>query len=283
MHLTAAAEITPSGVPPMPHRKSTGRSRRDREQRAGDVAVGDQPHARAGRRGSPRCPPRGAGGRARRPSRRATSVPLRSAISSTVLPSGRSRSSRSAMLRRRRPSSPCRRRARGRTSCRARTSAITASAFGMPVRAQARALERVDGDVDLRRRAVADRLAVVEHRRLVLLALADHHDAVHVDRVQHGVHAVDGGLVGRLLVAACRPSARPAARRPRSRARARARGCGRAVSALWSSTGLPVACGCVRSRRRGWRRRPSSGSCPAAPRNQPMPRPISPAARPAGR
>ncbi len=80
-------------------------------------------------------------------------------------------------------------------------SAITASALGMPLRRQRRALERIDGDVDLRRRAVADLLAVVEHRRLVLLALADHDDAVHLDRVQHVAHAVDGGLVGRLLVA----------------------------------------------------------------------------------
>ena len=74
------------------------------------------------------------------------------------------------------------------------------------LRAQAGALERVDGDVDLGRRAVADLLAVVEHRRLVLLPLADHDDAVHVDRVQHGVHAVDGGLVGGLLVAAADPA-----------------------------------------------------------------------------
>ena len=51
-------------------------------------------------------------------------------------------------------------------------------------------------------RAVADLLAVGQHRRLVLLALADHDDAVHVDGVEHGVHAVDGGLVGGLLVAA---------------------------------------------------------------------------------
>ena len=50
-----------------------------------------------------------------------------------------------------------------------------------PVRGQARALERVDGDVDVRQRAVADVLAVVEHRRLVLLALADHDDAVHME------------------------------------------------------------------------------------------------------
>jgi hypothetical protein len=43
-------------------------------------------------------------------------------------------------------------------------------------------------------------LAVVEHRRLVLLALADHHDAVHVHGVQHRVHPVDRRLVGGLLV-----------------------------------------------------------------------------------
>ena len=70
-----------------------------------------------------------------------------------------------------------------------------------PVRGERRALERVDGDVDLRRRAVADLLAVVEHRRLVLLALADHDDAVHLHRLEHVAHAVDGGLVGGLLVA----------------------------------------------------------------------------------
>ena len=73
-------------------------------------------------------------------------------------------------------------------------------------RAQARALERVDGDVDLRLRAVADVLAVVQHRRLVLLPLADHDDAVHADRRKHGVHAVHGGLVGGDLVAAADPA-----------------------------------------------------------------------------
>ncbi len=66
---------------------------------------------------------------------------------------------------------------------------------------EARTLERVDRDVDLGRLAVADDLAVVEHRRLVLLAFADHHDAVHLDRVENGVHAVHRSLVGRLLVA----------------------------------------------------------------------------------
>ena len=52
------------------------------------------------------------------------------------------------------------------------------------------------------RRAIADPLAVVEHRRLVLLALADDDDAVHGDRGQHGTHRIDRGLVDALLVAA---------------------------------------------------------------------------------
>ena len=73
---------------------------------------------------------------------------------------------------------------------------------GHPQRGQARALQRIDGDVDLGRGPVADLLAVVEHRRLVLLALADHDDAVHRHRVEHLAHGVDGRLVGALLVAA---------------------------------------------------------------------------------
>ena len=81
-------------------------------------------------------------------------------------------------------------------------SAITAIALGMPS-----AVRRVpsSGSTAMSTcggRAVADLLAVVEHRRLVLLALADHDDAVHRDRVEHVAHRVDGGLVGGLLVAA---------------------------------------------------------------------------------
>ena len=72
----------------------------------------------------------------------------------------------------------------------------------MAERAQPRPLERVDRDVDLRPLAVPDLLAVGEHRRLVLLALADDDHAVHRHRVEDGVHAVDGGLVGGFP---CRP------------------------------------------------------------------------------
>ena len=56
------------------------------------------------------------------------------------------------------------------------------------------------------RAAVADLLAVEEHRRFVLLALADHDDAVHRDRVEHVAHRVDGGAVGGDLVAAADPA-----------------------------------------------------------------------------
>ena len=78
----------------------------------------------------------------------------------------------------------------------------------LPERRQARPLERVDGDVDLGAVAGADHLAVVEHRRLVLLALADHDDAVHLDGAEHQAHRVDGSLVGLLLLAPPDPAGR---------------------------------------------------------------------------
>ena len=81
-------------------------------------------------------------------------------------------------------------------------SAITASALGIPCAASVVPSSGSTAMSTCGGRAVADLLAVVEHRRLVLLALADHHQAVHRDRLQHVAHAVDGGLVGGLLVAA---------------------------------------------------------------------------------
>ena len=80
-------------------------------------------------------------------------------------------------------------------------------------RGQPRALERVDGDVDRRAAAVADLLAVVEHRRLVLLPLADHDDAVHAHGVEHEAHRVDRGAVGLLLLAPADPAGRGERRR----------------------------------------------------------------------
>ena len=80
---------------------------------------------------------------------------------------------------------------------------------------QARAVDRIDGDVDRRGVAVADLLADVEHRRLVLLALADDDDTVHVDEPEAPAHRVDGGLVRR-SPSGCGPCAGlPPSRRPR--------------------------------------------------------------------
>ena len=52
MHLIAAAEITPSGVPPIPISMSTPVGLRGGD-RGGDVAVADQVHARARLRAAP--------------------------------------------------------------------------------------------------------------------------------------------------------------------------------------------------------------------------------------
>ena len=68
------------------------------------------------------------------------------------------------------------------------------------------AVDRVDRDVALGAGAVADLLAVEEHRRVVLLALADHDGAAHADRADHVAHRVDGLLVGVVLVAAADPA-----------------------------------------------------------------------------
>ena len=85
-------------------------------------------------------------------------------------------------------------------------SAITDERAREALGGQRGAFERVDGDVDLGRAAVADLLAVVEHRGFVLLALADHDDAVHRDGVEHEAHRVDCGLVGGDLVAVADPA-----------------------------------------------------------------------------
>src|SRR5207342_609339 len=66
----------------------------------------------------------------------------------------------------------------------------------------------VDGDVDLGAYPVPHFLAVEEHRRLVLLALADDDDAAHRDRVEHEAHRVDRSLVGSDLVPAPDPTGR---------------------------------------------------------------------------
>ena len=67
-------------------------------------------------------------------------------------------------------------------------------------------VDGVDGDVDLRTRAVADLLAVVEHRGVVLLALADDDDTVHADARDEVTHGLDGGTVGAVLVTSPDPA-----------------------------------------------------------------------------
>ena len=74
-------------------------------------------------------------------------------------------------------------------------------------RGQAGAVDRVDRDVDGGARAGSDLLAVVEHGRLVLLALADHHDARHLDGGDELAHRVDRGAVAPVLVAPSDPAA----------------------------------------------------------------------------
>ena len=61
--------------------------------------------------------------------------------------------------------------------------------------------------------AGADLLADIEHRRLVHLALADHHGAVDRDAVERLAHRLDRGAVGLVLAA----EAHPAGRRQRRR------------------------------------------------------------------
>ena len=74
-----------------------------------------------------------------------------------------------------------------------------------PVGAQPGAVDRVDGDVAGRAGAVADLLAVEQHRRVVLLALADDHHAAHRHRVDQHPHRVHRGPVGPVLVTAAHP------------------------------------------------------------------------------
>ena len=78
-------------------------------------------------------------------------------------------------------------------------------------RTQVRALERIDGDIDLRQpggRAAAiprvrqpDLFANVQHRRLVALPLADDNRAVDRHRVHHAPHRLYGDVIGLVAIA----------------------------------------------------------------------------------
>ena len=175
--------------------------------RARDVAVGDQPHPRAGL--------------ADLLDERVVAVAvedhgdqvahrLRRALGERVQVLGRGRldvDRRRARSGRRR-SSPCRRRGPGRTSCRARTSAIDREGAVRPLRSSVVPSTGSTAMSTSGRASVADPLPVEEHRRLVLLALADDDDAVHRDRAEHDAHGVDGRIVGARSCRPCPTSAR---------------------------------------------------------------------------
>ncbi len=195
----AAAEMTPSGVPPIPQRRSTG----ERSVTASSEAETSPWGIRRTRAPASRISLMASSWRGRSSITTITSpivVPLRSATSCRVSGAGgRGRAGRrfrgAGHLHHVDAGTGVEHRA-------ARGQRDDGERRGHAVRGERRALQRIDRDVDLGRGAVADALAVVEHRRLILLALADHHEAVHLHGLQRVAHAVDGGLVGGQLVAA---------------------------------------------------------------------------------
>ena len=80
-----------------------------------------------------------------------------------------------------------------------------AERIASPERGERRAVDRVDRHVGHGFAAVADVLAVEEHRRFVFFAFADHDDAVHAHRVEQVAHRVDRRAVGGILVASSDP------------------------------------------------------------------------------
>ena len=75
----------------------------------------------------------------------------------------------------------------------------------MPLRGQGRAFERVDGDVHLGA-TTADFFTDVQHRSLILLTLTNHNFAADRAGLQGVAHRIDGGAVGRNLVAPTEPA-----------------------------------------------------------------------------
>ena len=89
------------------------------------------------------------------------------------------------------------------------------------------AFQRVERDVHRGAGAVAHLFADEQHRGLVALALADHHDTGNVELVELVAHGVHRGLVGGLSRRRARSGRRRRWRRPRTRGQARATACGR--------------------------------------------------------
>ena len=71
-----------------------------------------------------------------------------------------------------------------------------------------RALQRIDGNVQLRSLAPSDALADEEHRRFIALAFSDDDHSVEA-RVLHGLpHSFDRCLIGLVVVAVAHPVCR---------------------------------------------------------------------------
>ena len=96
MHLIAAAESTPSGVPPIPHSRSTGPPS-PQASSAAETSPSLISRTRAPAAWIAASASAWRGRSSITTITSATSIPLRSAISASVSPSGRSRSSRSAI------------------------------------------------------------------------------------------------------------------------------------------------------------------------------------------
>ena len=85
--------------------------------------------------------------------------------------------------------------------------AIMASALGMPLASSVVPSTGSTATSNSGPVPAPDLLAVVQHRRLVLLAFADDDHAAERDRAQQQPHLVDGRLVAALLVAPAGPPA----------------------------------------------------------------------------
>src|SRR2546421_4261183 len=69
-----------------------------------------------------------------------------------------------------------------------------------------RALDRINGDIDLWWRTVTNPLADIEHRRLVFLAFADDDHAVHLDLPERVAHGGDRSAISLVLIAPPHPA-----------------------------------------------------------------------------
>ena len=180
-------------------------ARGDRQQRRGDVAVGDQAHARAGV--ADRLDALLVARAVEHDDHHVADVDLaRSAISSTVFAERRGRGRAGRRSPRRRPSSPCTRTGPGRTSCRARRARSRRSRSACRARTGAcpRAGRRRCRPGGRSRRRRARRCASIGASSFSPSPMTTMPSIAH--GAQHGVHAVDGGLVGGDLVAAADPA-----------------------------------------------------------------------------